>query len=126
MMNKKFKDLLTSVDVLNTVNGGVSEPFLSFRENKSGREMRVRVPGITREAMQVEINNNQLSVYYMIPIASSGNIIHLPQVIYKQTIPWFIKVRGIKATYEEKELVVRLPFNEMSDGYHKKIEIDEV
>jgi len=122
-MIKGFNDLMTSVDVLNTMHGGVSEPFISFREQPNGREIRVRVPGIIREAMQAEINNNELFVYYLIPVSSSGKLVHLPQVVYSQKIPYFVEVSGIKATYEENELVVRLPFNELSNGYNRKIEI---
>jgi len=118
-----FNDLMTSVDVLNTLHGGVSEPFVSFREHTDGREIRVRVPGITKEAMQAEINNNELYIYYLIPVFSSAKLIHLPQVVYSQKIPYFIEVNGIKATYEENELVVRLPFNERSNGHNRKIQI---
>ena len=122
-MIKHFKDLITSVDLLNTLHGGVSEPFLSFREEPAGREMRVRVPGLSREALQVEIIDNALSIYYLIPMESSGKLMHLPQVIYSQKIPYFIEASGIKATYEENELVVKLPFNERSNGYNRKIKI---
>ena len=122
-MIKGFNDLMTSVDVLNTMHGGVSEPFISFREQPNGREIHVRVPGIIKEAMKAEINNNELFVYYLIPVSSSGKLIQLPQVVYNQKIPYFIEVNGIKATYEENELVVRLPFNELSNGYNRKIEI---
>jgi HSP20 family molecular chaperone IbpA len=122
-MIEGFNDLMTSVDVLNTIQGGVSEPFVSFREQSNGREIRVRVPGIIKEAMQAEINNDELYVYYLIPVSSSGKLIHLPQVVYRQKIPYFIEINGIKATYEENELVVRLPFNELSNGYNRKIQI---
>ena len=123
-MIKEFRDLMTSVDLLNTMHGGVSEPFVSFREEPTCREIRVRVPGISREAMQVEINNNELSVYYIIPIESSGRMINMPQVVYNQKIPYFIETTGINAAYEENELMVRLPFNEQSEGYNRKIEIN--
>jgi hypothetical protein len=43
--------------------------------------------------------------------------------VYRQKIPYFIEINGIKATYEENELVVRLPFNELSNGYNRKIQI---
>jgi len=58
-MIEGFNDLMTSVDVLNTMHGGVSEPFVSFREQPAGREIHVRVPGIVKEAMHAEINNRQ-------------------------------------------------------------------
>ena len=122
-MKTKFNDLITSVDILNTVHGGVSEPFLSIRELSGGREMRVRVPGVEKEALKLEIVNNQLSVFYLIPIYSAGRLMHLPQVIYNQPIPYFIDANKIEGTYEENELVVVLPFNELSGGYKRKIKI---
>ena len=121
---KKFKDLLTSVDVLNSLHGGVSEPFLSVKENAEGREMRVRVPGVDKQALQVEIINNQLSVFYFIPILSSEKLVQMPQVVYNQPIPYFVEVSKIRATYTENELVVDLPFNELSNGYNRKIKIN--
>ncbi|MBT1696956.1 hypothetical protein KK083_08735 [Fulvivirgaceae bacterium PWU4] len=125
-MNKKFKDLLTSIDVLNTINGGVSEPYMSFTKNADGHEMRVRVPGVGKESMQVEINNHELSVYYLLPLEVSGQLLQMPQVVYKQMIPYYIEAGGIKAVYDHNELVVKLPFNEESNDNHRKIEIDEV
>ena len=123
-MISNFQDLLTSVDVLNTINGGVSEPIISHRERTSGREMRVRVPGIERDALRVEIHNNQLSIFYFVPVESMGKLIEMPQVIYKKAIPYFIEVTGIKATYENRELVVTLPFNRLSKGYDRKLTIE--
>jgi hypothetical protein len=124
-MIKKFEDLVTSIDILNTINGGISEPFLSIRQQADGREVRIRVPGIDRERLKVEIINNKLSVFYLIPILSDNKMIHMPQVIYNLIIPYFIEVSGIKGVYEGSELVVKLPFNKRSSGYNRKIEIDE-
>ena len=124
-MNNKFKHLLTTVDMLNTLNGGVSEPYVSFREQNGGRELRVRVPGVSKEMLQVEINDNQLSVFYVIPMESSGKKVYLPKEVVKQTLPYFIEIPGIHATYEENQLVVKLPFNELSNGYNRKVPIVE-
>lgn len=125
MDNKKFQDLLTSVDVLNTLHGGISEPSLSFGQQADGREIRVNVPGIAKEALQVEVHNNSLSVFYLIPIESMGKMIQMPQVVYNRKIPYFIDISGIRAVFEENDLVVRLPFNKLSSGYHRKLEIGE-
>ena len=124
-MKNKFKDLLTTVDLLNTLNGGVSEPYVSFREQPDGREVRVRVPGVSRELLQVEINGNELSVYYHIPMETSGKKVFLPKEVTRQTLPFFIEIKGIHAAYEENELVVKLPFNELSSGYRRNVPIVE-
>lgn len=124
-MKNKFKHLLSTVDLLNTLNGGVSEPYLSFRERPDGRELRVRVPGVGKEMLQVEIHENQLTVLYHIPMETSGKKVLLPKEVVKQTLPYFIEITGIQATYEENELVIKLPFNELSNGYRRMIPIVE-
>lgn len=124
-MKNKFKHLLSTVDLLNTLNGGVSEPYLSFRERPDGRELRVRVPGVGKEMLQVEIHENQLTVLYHIPMETSGKKVFLPKEVVKQTLPYFIEITGIQATYEENELVINLPFNELSNGYRRMIPIIE-
>lgn len=121
MKKKKFKDLLTSVDILNTLSGGVSEPFVSMREEADRHEVRVRVPGIDKETLQAEVHNNELIIFYMIPLESNGKEVQLPQIIYNNAIPYFVKISSIQAHYEDNELVVELPFNELSSGYNRKI-----
>lgn len=121
MKKSNFKDLLTSVDILNTLSGGVSEPFISVREEADRHEVRVRVPGIEKESLQAEIHNNELIIFYMIPLASVGKEVQLPNIIYNNAIPYFVKIDSIHAHYEDKVLVVELPFNELSSGYNKVI-----
>ncbi len=121
MKKKKFKDLLTSVDILNTLSGGVSEPLVSMREKADHHEVRVRVPGIDKEYLQAEVHNNELIIFYMIPLESNGKEVQLPQIIYNNAIPYFVKINNIQAHYEDNMLVVELPFNELSSGYNKKI-----
>lgn len=121
MKKKKFKDLLTSVDILNTLSGGVSEPFVSMREEADRHEVRVRVPGIEKENLQAEVHNNELIIFYMIPLESNGKEVQLPQIIYNNAIPYFVKINNIQAHYEDNMLVVELPFNEFSSGYNKTI-----
>lgn len=123
-MTQQLKELLTSVDILNTLHGGVSEPFLSVVEKTNGREIRVRVPGVDREQVKAEINNNELSVYYSIPVESNGHLINMPKVIYRDVLPLSIELRNIEATYDYDELVIYLPYNRATDGYNKKIITD--
>ena len=122
-MKNKFRHLLTTVDLLNTLNGGVSEPHLSYRNRPDGRELRVRVPGVSKELLQVEINENKLSIYYHIPMETEGKKVFLPKEVINQTLPYFVEIPGIHASFDENELVVNLPFNELSNGYNRKVEI---
>lgn len=124
-MRNKLRGLLSTVDLLNTLNGGVSEPYLSYREQTDGREVRVRVPGVSKELLQVEIRDNQLSVFYHIPMETSGKKVYLPKEVINETLPYFIAIPEIRATYENNELVVKLPYNELSNGYNRKVPIAE-
>lgn len=122
-MKNKYNNILTTVDLLNTLNGGISEPYISYREDSNGREVRIRVPGVSKELLQVEVRDNKLSVFYHIPIETSGKQVFLPKEVVNQTLPFFIEIKGIHASYEDNELVVKLPFNELSNGYNRKVPI---
>lgn len=123
-MIQNFKKLLTSVDILNTINGGISEPFLSLREQGEGREIQARVPGISPERLQLEVVNNTLTIFYLIPVTASGEMLQVPQIVYNQTIPYFVNTAKIDAYQKGSEFIVRLPFNELRDGTNRKMELD--
>jgi hypothetical protein len=109
------------VDVLNTLHGGVSEPNVLIDQLEQAREMRIRVPGIDPELLQVEVNNNLLFIFYVMNISSAGKAIRLPYTIYNRPLPFFIDIGKINSTIEGRELVITLPFNALADGYHRKI-----
>ena len=119
------QELMTSIDVTNTLNGGMSEPFLRLEQFPAFRQITVRVPGIDGENIKIEINNNQLMIYYFTPMLSLGKEIKFPRVLYNKSIPYFVNVDHIAATHHEKSLVVRLPFNELANGYHRDISVSE-
>jgi HSP20 family molecular chaperone IbpA len=121
MENRQHLDILTSVDVLNTLHGGVSEPQIFLNQLQHSREMRIKVPSVAPTSIQVEVNNNTLFIYYVMTIESDGQNIRLPYTIYNRALPYFIDIDKINSTVEDQELVVTLPFNALENGYHKKI-----
>ncbi len=125
MRKNEYLTLLTSVDVLNTVHGGVSEPRVVLNQLEQSREMRIRVPGIEPESIQVEVNNNNLFIYYVMNLTSSGKIVRLPYSIYNREIPFFIEISKINSQVEEDEMIVTLPYNSLANGYHKRITTSE-
>ncbi len=118
-------ELLYSIDVLNTLNGGMSEPIVDLQQHENYREIKCAVPGLQEVALQVEIHNNFLSIYYLLSIKSDGKEVQIPRVVYYKPIPYFIDVTKISATVEDRFLHVVLPFNELANGYHKKISIKD-
>lgn len=121
--NSNYLDLITSIDVLNTVNGGVIEPQMNMSHFEDFREIRLKVPGIKQEDVHVEVHNNNLSIYYFINMVSSEKLIQLPRFVYNRSVPYFIDINKINARIENDELIVKLPFNKLSNGYHKEIKI---
>ena len=123
-MENRF-EILTSVDVLNTLHGGVTEPQVALKQLENSREMRIRVPSIDPESIQVEIKNNKLSIWFAININSVGKIVRLPYIIYDRQLPYFIDISRINSTVDGNDLVIALPFNALAKGYHKKIKSNE-
>ena len=117
------KELITSIDMLNTLNGGTSQPIVKLQQFTTHRQIKIRVPGISVGNIKVEINNNQLMIYYLATVVSQEKEMQLPKGLYNKSIPYFVDIKKIKATQEEDSLVVRLPFNELYNGYHRDIPI---
>lgn len=125
MKKENYLDLITSIDVLNTLNGGVSEPQLNLEHYDNYREIRLRVPGISLEDVRVEIHNNNLSIFYLINIVCSERLIPLPRFVYNRNVPYYIDIGKINARLEEEQLIVNLPYNRLANGYHKDVWINE-
>ncbi|MFN5169023.1 MAG: Hsp20/alpha crystallin family protein [Cyclobacteriaceae bacterium] len=118
-------ELLTSIDVLNTLNGGHIEARVALQQKPEWREIRVSVPGIGRDHIKVEIHNNYLMVFYTHQLQLTAQRIEVPRVVYNKAIPYFIDADRIEAVFEGPQLVVRMPFNEFSNGYHRSIPTSE-
>lgn len=116
-------DLIQSIDITNTLNGGVSEPALKISQHQDYRQIELKVPGITEENMHVKVNNNQLVVYFERAITSRDESIYVPYIVYNKPIPYFVDVKNIRAHYNEGVLTVQLPFNELANGYQRDIPI---
>jgi HSP20 family molecular chaperone IbpA len=125
MKRTNYLDLMTSIDVLNTVNGGVSEPQMNLIHYEDYREIRIKVAGIQLEDIHVEVNNNNLSIFYFINIICTDKMIQLPRFVYNRNVPYYIDISKIKSRLEDDELIVSLPFNRLANGYHKEIKVNE-
>lgn len=125
MKKNNYLDLGTAVDVLNTINGGMSEPQVIVNHGLDGREIRMRIPGISRDSLHVEIHNNSLTIYHYTTLLSQDMLIDLPRIVYSKVIPYFIDINKIKAHTEDEDLVVELPYNHLANGFHRDLRIKE-
>lgn len=118
-------EIIQTIDIANTLQGGISEPMVRLTRFPEYRQIELRVPGIGEDNMHVKINNNQLLVFYNHLIESRGQVIAVPHFVYNKPIPYFIDANKIKATYENNVLTVQLPYNELANGFHRDIPIEK-
>lgn len=116
-------EIIQSIDITNTLNGGKSEPIVKLSQHQEYRQIELKVPGMSEESMHVKINNNQLVVYFEHSVESRGETIYVPTIVYNKPIPYFIDATKIRAQYVEGVLTIQLPFNELANGYHRDIPI---
>jgi HSP20 family molecular chaperone IbpA len=116
-------EMLQSIDIANTLQGGVSEPIVKLSQHQDYRQIELKVPGMLEESMHVKISNNQLMVYFERTIETQGTVISVPFIVYNKPIPYFIDAENIRAQYNKGVLTVKLPFNELANGYHRDIPI---
>jgi HSP20 family molecular chaperone IbpA len=117
-------ELIRSIDVANTLQGGISEPLLKLTQYREYFQIDLKVPGIEEHKMHVKINNNQLIVFFERSIVSNGEVVSVPYIVYNRPIPYFIDAKKIRAQFNEGTLSVRLPFNELANGFHRDVPID--
>ncbi len=118
-------NLITSVDVMNTLNGGRTEPLVKLKQHTDSREIRVKIPGIDPEKIEVEVNEDRVLIFYTMNIESGGKEIGTSYSVYNRQQPYFIDVNRIVAQVEEEELVVTLPFNQLANDYHRSVKTGE-
>jgi len=121
------KELLKNVDLMNTINGGISKPTVIMEREKKNYIITARVPGVSPEKLRIEVKNNRLFLFHDIDVENAAlysgkNVI--PFNIGYINIPFDVNIKGIIASYIDNELKITLPFNELSDGYFRRIEID--
>jgi len=119
------KEIITSIDVVNTLQGGTSEPRVNVEQFSTHRQITLRVPGLSPDNIKIEINDNQLVIYYYTSILSQKKDLQIPRVLYNKGIPYFVDAKSISAKRLENALVVELPFNELAGGFHRDIMVDE-
>ncbi len=117
------QELLTSIDLLNTLNGGTTEPVVRLRKLPSQHEITLKVPGLPLTNIKIEIKDNQLVIYYWLPVMVGGRAIQFTKFLYTNSIPYFVDAKSITASEEADSLVVSLPFNDLSKGYYRDLSI---
>lgn len=117
-----IKNLAQTAEVINTINGGMSQPILKFRKSQNEWLVCVRVPGVDADKMRIEIRDGQMFLFHII---SENNVadIDLPYLLAGFPLDRRVNCDGIIAEYENGELFIHLPLDETRNGYEREVEI---
>jgi HSP20 family molecular chaperone IbpA len=123
---RKSNDFITALalsgDVLNTMNGGVSQPRIKFTPSEDCQLVEVKVPGVEAHKLNIEVNHNRLMIFQGVSRGVEV-MVPVPRIIFDKPIPYYIDVEKITAEVEDNVLYVKLPFNARANGYHRRIGI---
>ena len=120
------KELLLTTDVMNTLNGGISQPRVTLNRLTDRYILCARIPGVNPECMQVDIRNDKIFLFHHIALRNIDyyqKVSSVPFNIGFVMIPFDVNIKAISAVFENKELLITLPFNDLAGGYNKTIEI---
>ena len=122
-----YHQLLLSVDALNTIHGGVSEPYFLMNKGKEGYRIHVRIPGVEAEKVKIEVENNNLTIFYfhVFEHGTGQAVTRLPYIIRQINIPFDVDIKAIEASHEGHNYYVDMPYNDLSGGYRKEIGFDK-
>ncbi len=112
---------------MNTLSGGVSFPSVELVREEDHERLDVRVPGVSPDALKVDIEGQRLVISRSIKLQGGGEVgipFQAQNVIHAMPLPQHIDPDRIRAKYDEKGLHVLLPHNRYAQGYRKNVEIE--
>lgn len=116
------KNLAHTAEIINTINGGMTQPVLKIERGQKEWLVNVRVPGVNVDHLKIEVRDNQLFLFHLITEPNTSDI-QLPYLVAGMTLSRKIDFDAINAVYENGEIMIHLPTNETATGYEREIEI---
>jgi len=120
---KTVREILKSVDINNTLNGGRSEPQTSIKKLDNYYLLEAKVPGVEVDQLRVEIIDGKVIIHHPMAFEQALGDLTVPQVVAAFPITPKIDHKNITAHRIENKVEVIMPFNELADGYNRNIDI---
>jgi HSP20 family molecular chaperone IbpA len=119
------RGFLKQIDLMNTLNGGVSMASLDMEETDDSLIITVSAPGVSPESFNIFIDHYKLIIFSILPDNNpeSDLTLHVPTFYKAFDIPYFVEGTKIDAVYEEGVLKVILPYRQKSTSLQRKIDI---
>ncbi|NNE55031.1 MAG: Hsp20 family protein [Flavobacteriales bacterium] len=105
--------LADSGDLVNTINGGMSLAHVNKYTNVDHYLVTVKVPGVDRGSLKVELHDNHLFVFQLMHLEDG---IDIPYMVASIELESNVDRHAVTANYSGKALTIVLPFNESEDS----------
>ena len=121
---KDVKRILTSANILNTLNGGMAESQITVNRDAHEYHVAVTLPGIDENKLKVEIAEKHLIVSHLMDFeGEKGETLVVPHVVAACPLSLDIDHDRITAEYHDGLLDVKLPLSDFTSGYRREINI---
>ncbi|MEM6522424.1 MAG: Hsp20/alpha crystallin family protein [Bacteroidota bacterium] len=118
------RSVLKTSDIMNTLNGGMSQPTTNIRREQDHYLITLKVPGVDLENVKVEIIDKNLIFHHIINFNDlDDSSLNIPHVLATYSLAADVDHNNITAAQKEGVLHVKLPFNELSSGYHREVDV---
>jgi HSP20 family protein len=127
-----IRSFANQIDLLNSMNGGVSMTTVDIEQGDESIIIRVSAPSVQPEAFNIFVDFNKLII---VSELSSDNVVEvddedmdvrIPMFFRSFDIPFFVDGNLIEAVYDNGELMVILPFKETDNQLQRKINIRQL
>lgn len=115
-------NLAQTADIINTINGGMSQANLELSKYEDEWTVKVKVPGVSAERMKIEVKDNRMFIFQILPDTNAAEI-ELPYLLTAFSISSRVDYNRILAEYENGEIFIHMPLDEMGDSFEREIEI---
>jgi HSP20 family molecular chaperone IbpA len=116
------RNLSRTADIPNTIHGGMSQATITLKVLNGEWLVSVKTPGVELDNLKLEVADNYLYIHQMMGIENHGDH-KAPFVVGMIPLTRQIDVDGITATFQDGYTLIKLPFDEMLNGYEREIEI---
>ncbi len=116
------RNLARTADILNTINGGMSQTTIKINALENEWLIKVRIPGVDLDNLRLEVLDNHLYIHQMMEIDNDSTE-KAPYVVAMIPLVKQINVDAISAIFEDGWTLIKLPFDEMVNGYERQIKI---
>ncbi len=115
------------IDLMNTIQGGVTMTNMELDMNESGYVASFRNPAYDSDNYHIELNEDRLTVYATLSgdyvQQREGKKVVIPTFVQHFPIPANVDVQKIEAVFEEGALNVYAPFKSGMNDLPKRIDI---